>query len=182
MTRAGLTQAERNATIMVGRGIDVVFTSPLGRAVTTARIFADAVGAPVTIVEELAEIHHGHFAGLTNDQIRAAHPGALEDRATDKYWWRFPGGESYADSDRRAGQALARIAAHRPRCPLIVSHEMIGRMLLRHLLHLSPDDALGLDQRHDVIYQIDADTARLTRLRPEPLEVGARPTPAAHQG
>jgi broad specificity phosphatase PhoE len=79
-------------------------------------------------------VNHGRMAGLTREEIEASFPGALARRAEDKYRWRFPGGESYADADGRAGTALARIDAAGPRHPLIVSHEMIGRMLLRHLL------------------------------------------------
>jgi len=37
LTRTGVEQANRHAVVLQGRGIDGIFTSPLGRAVTTAR-------------------------------------------------------------------------------------------------------------------------------------------------
>ena len=123
--------------------IDGVFTSPLGRATATAQIFANHTGAPVLVIDELAEVHHGRFAGMTDEDVYALYPGELERRAKDKYGWTFPGGESYADADQRAGHALARAATHRVCRPLIVSHEMIGRMLQRHLLRLDRHEALA---------------------------------------
>ena len=90
--------------------IDAVFSSPLGRAMTTAQVYAAALGLPVVTVDELAEIHHGAMAGLRADEVEAAFPGELSRRAADKYRWRFPGdgGESYADGDVRGRAGAAR--------------------------------------------------------------------------
>jgi probable phosphoglycerate mutase len=155
LTAAGIAQAHRGAATLRGHGVDYVFSSPLGRATATARIFADHTEAPLLVIDELAEVHHGRFAGLTDDDIDAAYPGELARRAQDKYRWTFPAGESYADADRRAARALARIAAHPARRPLIVSHEMIGRMLQRHLLGLDPAEALRRRHPHDAVYAIN---------------------------
>ncbi len=155
LTGEGIEQARRAAIAVTSQGIDGVFSSPLGRAVATARIFADYMGAPLVVIGGLTEIHHGQFAGMTNEEISARYPGALEGRAEDKYRWRFPGGESYADADVRAASALAQVAAHPARRPLIVSHEMIGRMLQRHLLGMDVSDALAAKHPHDVVYVID---------------------------
>jgi len=159
LTAAGLAQAHRHAKTLTGFDLDAIFTSPLGRASTTAAIIAEAVGLPVTVVDELAEVHHGDFTGLTNADIALRHPNAARERAKDKYNWRFPNGESYADADFRAAKALALIA-QQSRKPLIVSHEMIGRMLLRNLLAEEPAEALRRNQPHDVIYIVDG--GRLT--------------------
>jgi broad specificity phosphatase PhoE len=83
----------------------------------------------------------------------------------DKYHWTFPGGESYADADIRAGDALARIGRHPKRRPLVVSHEMIGRMLQRHLLGLDPHQVLTQTHPNDVIYQIDPNAIARHELR-----------------
>lgn len=165
LTTAGVAQAAENASLLDGRGIDVVFASPLGRATRTASIIAGVLDRPVVVVSDLAEIDHGRFAGLTNDEIRSSCPGALEARANDRYEWRFPDGESYADADRRAGRALELIASRHPQRPLLVSHEMIGRMLLKQLAGLAPSAALATDQPHNVIYEIGPERASVKRLR-----------------
>jgi broad specificity phosphatase PhoE/shikimate kinase len=155
LTPVGLEQAHRHAATLETHPIDGIFASPQGRAHTTAEIIGAHLSLPVQIIDELAELHHGSYAGLTNAEINARYPGELASRAADKYEWRFPGGESYADADVRAGQALARIAT---RHPLIVTHEMIGRMLQRHLLDLDPAAALTTTHPQDIVYEIDPST------------------------
>jgi len=145
------------------QAVDAILTSPLGRARRTAEIIGDQLGLAVRIANELTEIHHGDFAGLTDAEIEARFPGALRERSADKYRWRFPGGESYADADLRAAGFLSGLTARRP---LIVAHEMIGRLVQRHLLGLDPASALATAQPNAVIYAIDPLTRTRRDLRP----------------
>ncbi|MBX6749547.1 MAG: histidine phosphatase family protein [Micromonosporaceae bacterium] len=155
LTATGIAQARGHAVALRSEAVDAIFTSPLGRARTTAAIIADGLGLGVVVIDDLAEVHHGHFAGLSNQDIELRYPGELARRAADKYRWRFPGGESYAGAEARAGRALASVSGYPARRPVIVAHEMIGRMLLRHLLGLGPEEALALRQPHDVIIVVD---------------------------
>ena len=107
------------------------------------------------------------MAGMTNEEIERAFPGEMARRSRDKYRWRFPNGESYADADSRAASALRRIAESGGSRPLVVSHEMIGRMLLRNLLGLEPQDALKSGLAHNVIYRIDVHPDYSTRSEPD---------------
>lgn len=146
-------------------GIDTIAASPLGRARTTADVYAAALNLPVAVYQDLAEVDHGAVSGLTNAEIEAAYPDFKAKRAQDKYGLCFPGGESYADADARAARVLAAIAASGARRPLIVAHEMIGRMLLRNLAGLSPEQALATHQPWDVIYRVAPGSApRVDRL------------------
>jgi probable phosphoglycerate mutase len=155
LTIEGLAGARRLGIFVGSLPVDSVFTSPLGRAATTASFAATQLGMSVTIVEDLAELHNGKMAGLTSSEIDQRFPGEMIRRSYSKYEWRFPGGESYADGDRRASAALLQIARYGVQRPLIVSHEMIGRMLLRNLLQLDVADALTWRHPHDVVYQVD---------------------------
>jgi hypothetical protein len=47
----------------------------------------------------------------------------------------------------------------------IVSHEMFGRMSLRHLLGADPTTALGWNQPHDVIYRVDVGSRAVVEVR-----------------
>lgn len=155
LTAAGRRQAARNADALRDSGVDAVFVSPLGRAVATANVIGAALGIRPEVVDDFAEMDHGDLTGLTENEIRAGHAGEWRKRAADRYGWRFPGGESYADVDVRAGRALSHVRRSPARRPLIVSHEMIGRMLLRRLLGLGPARALALTHPHDVVYKVD---------------------------
>lgn len=160
----GLVATGRAAAAVGCLEVDGVFSSPLGRARATAAIYAEALGLRVVIVDELRELDHGAMAGMTNVEIEARYPGQLEERARSPYGWRFPDGESYADVDLRASAALNTIAAIGARRPLVVSHEMIGRMLARNLCGLRVDDALGLSQPPHVLFQVDLADRVLNRL------------------
>jgi broad specificity phosphatase PhoE len=152
LTAYGRRETRRHAAALKPMAIDAIFASPLGRTRETARIFGETLALEPVIVDDLAELDHGAFTGLTNDEIDAGFPGERTKRAAGKYEYRFPGGESYADADIRVGRALSRITGRRP---LLVAHEMVGRMLLRHLLGLDPAAALARTLPHEVVLEID---------------------------
>lgn len=154
LTSTGIAQAHATASIATSLSVDRIFSSPLGRARFTAAIVAAAVGLAVEVVDELREVDHGDFAGLTNDEIDVRHPGALAERAARKYTWRFPNGESYRDADIRARRVLDHVQAAGSRAPLLVTHEMVGLMILRRLLNLTPEAALKRSLPHGRILEV----------------------------
>jgi broad specificity phosphatase PhoE len=165
LTLDGLRHAQTTANLMTAMNADRVFSSPLGRARTTAAVIASSLALPVDVIDDLREVHHGRIAGLTDTEIEQGHPQVATDRARDKYRYRYPGGESYADADRRAEHALRQIATTGTRRPVIVAHEMIGRMLVRNLLNLDPQTALGFSHPHDVIYRVSIAERQADQIR-----------------
>jgi broad specificity phosphatase PhoE len=166
LTEGGIAEIQRVAERIRSLPVDGVFSSPLGRAVATAQICAEALGQTITSVDDLRELDHGEMAGLTNEEIERAFPGEMARRSLNKYEWRFPEGESYADADVRAASALRRIVQSGLCRPLAVSHEMIGRMLLRNLLGVEPEEALKLRLHHGVIYRIDVESRTVVEITP----------------
>jgi len=166
LTESGMAEVRRVAERIESLPIDGVFSSPLGRAVATAQAYAQVLQQPITTIDDLRELDHGVMAGMTNEEIERAFPGEMARRSLDKYRWRFPSGESYADVDLRAASALRQIAESGGFRPLVVSHEMIGRMLLRNLLGLEPQDALKSGLAHNVIYRIDVESKTVVEITP----------------
>lgn len=163
LTKRGRLQAQALRSTVESLVVDAVFASPLGRAAVTAKICAERLELPVVTIEELAEVHPGERAGLTSEEFDQRFPGELDRRAADKYRYRYPGGESYADARERAGTALRRIEEAGVRSPLVVSHEMIGRMLVCQLMDMDPNVAIGWVQPHCLIYGVDVLNRRLRR-------------------
>jgi broad specificity phosphatase PhoE len=166
LTPEGVRQVQRNAAAVRGEPVDALFASPMGRARASAAAFAAALGLPMRVLDELAEVDHGELSGLTSAEKTAAWPGLAEARERDKYFFRFPGGESYADADARAARALARIAGSEARAPLLVSHEMIGRMLMKNLAGLDSAQALRLNHPSDVVYKVRPTLGTIEPLAP----------------
>ncbi|WP_217183778.1 histidine phosphatase family protein [Streptomyces sp. AC495_CC817] len=161
LTDDGIAQAEAIAERLRDRSIRTVCTSPLGRALHTATIIADRCGAELVEIAELAEIDHGRMAGMTWDEIDLAFPSAREDRAANRYGWAFPGGESYAQARARARLALSACGWAAEGTPLLVSHEMIGRMLRAEMRGLDSVSALALRHPQGVVFEIDRAQERM---------------------
>jgi broad specificity phosphatase PhoE len=154
LTEAGRFSAQRVGSILSELDADALFSSPLGRAWHTAQIIDASLGLGVQSEADLSEIDHGDLAGLTNEEIERSNPGLLAERRSCLYEWRFPGGESYSDGDLRAAAALRRIEAAPARRPVLVTHEMIARMLVRNLLGLATKDTLSQTFAQGTVYQI----------------------------
>lgn len=161
LTDEGRGQAHALAARLVGTGVLTVCSSPLGRAWQTAVIIAQRIGADLIEVPELAEVDHGELAGMTWDEIDEAYPTAREERAANRYGWAFPGGESYAQARARARKALSSCGWASEGVPLLVSHEMIGRMLRAELRGLDASSALALRHPHGVVFEIDRTSERM---------------------
>ncbi|MFT4258644.1 histidine phosphatase family protein [Microbacterium sp.] len=161
LTAEGIRQAEAVAEKLAGAAILTICSSPLGRALRTALIIAERLGAELIEVPDLAEVHHGDLAGLTWDEIDERHPGARQERAANRYGWAFPGGESYAQARTRARRALSACGWAATGAPLLVSHEMIGRMLRAELRGLDAAHALALRHPHGVVFEIGNGVERM---------------------
>ena len=104
LTALGQVQARQTAETMRGRGVQRLLCSPLGRAQHTARVVAVAVGLPVEVDAELAEISIGRWEGLTRQEVDEHYPGerARRMRGKDRLSYRYAGGESLTEILERA--------------------------------------------------------------------------------
>ncbi|MGH3689117.1 MAG: histidine phosphatase family protein [Microbacterium sp.] len=161
LTEEGIAQAQAIAERVADAGVRTVCSSPLGRAMQTSIIIADRIGAALVEVPELTELDHGELAGKTWDEIDDAYPTAREERAANRYGWAFPGGESYAQARARARKALSSCGWASDGAPLLVSHEMIGRMIRAELRGLDASSALALRHPHGVVFEIDGRSERM---------------------
>lgn len=161
LTADGLAQARSAAEHLIGAGIRTVCSSPLGRALRTAVVIAERIGADLIEVPDLTEVDHGVMAGMTWAEIERDHPGTREERAANRYGWRFPGGESYAQARTRARRALSECGWSSTGAPLLVTHEMISRMLRAELRGLDPAHALALRHPLGVVIDVDGDVERV---------------------
>jgi broad specificity phosphatase PhoE len=75
-----------------------VLSSPFARALTTAQLAAEPLGLEVCTDERLRERDFGAFDGMTGTGIRDQYPDEAKRRdLLGKFYYRPPGGESWAD-------------------------------------------------------------------------------------
>ncbi len=143
LDETGLAQADRAARLLAALRPDLIVSSDLIRAASTAAALARVAGLDVVLDKDLRERHGGSWEGLTDTEIRDRYPQA---HAT----WTPPDGESsQVVSDRvaaalhHAAAAVAEQAAGRDGLAVVVSHGAALRMGMSRLLGM-PDDLFGV--------------------------------------
>lgn len=171
LTPTGDGQA-RSAAAILNREIDdldsyVFYCSPLGRARRTAEIICEALlYDPARIIFDplLQEYSWGDWQGMTMAEMDQARPGAVAERARDKWNFKPPGGESYA---LLAARVDAWIQQHkREQNMIVVSHAAAGRVLRGRLLGLPPGETLNLETTQGVVFRCSP--GKIDRLEPTP--------------
>ena len=114
-------------------GIEVVFTSDLGRAVETAELAFAGSGLPVVQDQRLRECNYGEL-----NRHPVAEIDAERLRRTDTP---FPGGESYRDVVERTRGFLADLTRQDAARVLVIAHSA-NRWAIQHLLEGTPLDQL----------------------------------------
>jgi broad specificity phosphatase PhoE len=121
LNESGREQARELAASLVGRAIDVVYSSDLIRAHETARIVAERLGLPVGADVGLREVDVGDWSGRAHDEVRGVDPEGFRRWQEGGKGW--SGGESYEEMGARVVGTVLRIAERHPgETILIVSH------------------------------------------------------------
>lgn len=89
-----------------------LYSSPLGRAWTTAQGVAEALSLPIHPEADLREYDVGIFSGKTPDEIAIDHPDAAAGFARDRDWDQVPGAEPLSSRARRAERLVANLFSH----------------------------------------------------------------------
>jgi len=121
----GIAQARRLAHDLAGAGIDVLYSSPLKRALETARILAQTLHVPLYTDPRLMEIHQGKWEGRLRSEIVEQYPILFQQWLTDPWTVSPPGGESLRDVQARVYAAVEEIVArHRGQTIGLVTHRI----------------------------------------------------------
>lgn len=126
---AGEAAARELGDRLGGRSYDLVLSSPLRRALDTARL----AGFEPRVDDRLREMDYGEYEGITTAQIR--------ERRPDWDLWRdgAPGGETAADVGRRMDDLIAWVRAQEPGRVLAFGHGHALRVLTARWLGLPPE-------------------------------------------
>jgi 2,3-bisphosphoglycerate-dependent phosphoglycerate mutase len=151
LSSKGEEEARAAGEKLRGRRIDLLYTSPLKRAIDTATIALDAAGiAPPLTVRDAAlnERMYGDLQGLNKAEAAARWGDAQVKLWRRSYDVRPPGGESLADT---AARVLPYWDAHilpdlrAGKNVLVVAHGNSLRALVMHLDGLSREQVLELE-------------------------------------
>ncbi len=156
LSDTGRSQAEalgrHLAALPEGERPTAVLSSPFARALTTAQLATAGLGVRVRTDERLRERDFGAFDGMTGAGIREHFPDEARRRdLLGKFYYRPPGGESWADVALRLRSLLA-TEALRLDCErlVIVAHQAVI-MVFRYVLEeLTEQELLTADRDEQV--------------------------------
>lgn len=154
LSDTGLEQAERLADYLSAEKIDVVYSSPLQRAVRTAGPIARRQGLEVNVVENLNDIHVGAWQGLTKQEVIEEYPELYRGWVDNPDQVRLPGGESLADVRSRVMPFIEDTVLRSGEGKVVlVSHRAVSKVLICALLGLA----------NSSFWNIKLDTGGITR-------------------
>jgi broad specificity phosphatase PhoE len=136
-------QARALAAAVADAGLAAIWCSPLRRARETAEIVGAAVGVVPRVDERLAESHRGAWEGRLWRDIEREDPDGWAAWLRAGPAFRFPGGESLDEHQRRVLAALDDVRSG-PQPALVISH---GGTIRAIAAAAHPD---GLDAFHAI--------------------------------
>ena len=136
LTEQGKEQAKHLAEALKPLSISAIISSPLERAVETARYLAEGRGLTIQLDPDLMDLNSGPWAGqiaetlLANDPTRLAF---IRDPTVAP-----PGVESFPELEARVVATVQRWLANEASgpCPAFVTHDDVIKVLIAHYIGL----------------------------------------------
>lgn len=133
----GRRQAEAVALALKGEEIAAIYSSPLKRALDTARALARHHSMEVVPVDDLQELDVGDLDGLTFTEMRERHGEFLRLWTEDIAGQIFPGGGCMRDLQGTACASIELMAARHPQgMVVVVSHNFAILSIICKLLEI----------------------------------------------
>jgi broad specificity phosphatase PhoE len=136
----GVRQAELLGKYLSNWQLEAIYSSPLRRALDTANMVARYQKAGVTTAEGLTDLDYGEWQSLPEREVKMLYPALLNEWHISPHKVIMPGGESLEDVRTRAVEAVNGILPKHQGNVLVVSHRVVIKVLVCHLL--------GLDNSH----------------------------------
>jgi alpha-ribazole phosphatase/probable phosphoglycerate mutase len=156
LSEFGQKQVEAKLAALSNLRGDVLYASPLKRAMESAAIVGAALRLEPTLAHELREIDFGSFEGLTYEAIEKRYPEEYRlwmERPTEIA---FPHGESFAQVKTRVlGFGASLLKNHQGKTVHVVSHGSINRILVAEALAIPDSLIFRLDQSYASLNIID---------------------------
>src|SRR5271157_5849048 len=110
LSDVGRRQAQLLARRLQPIVFETLYSSPLGRALETARLIGEAIGRKPVVDQRLVELNYGAWEGKTFEEITRATPAIYRAWDADPANMAPPGGESGVQLIERVTPFLADVA------------------------------------------------------------------------
>jgi broad specificity phosphatase PhoE len=136
LNEAGKKQAETIGNSLEKNGIQVIYASPLERAVETAQPLADSLHLKVQIEPDLMEMDAGKLTGIPIQNLKRTKEWKLirKDPVANGY----PGGEDFPSAQKRLWSVITRIRESQPEDAIVAifSHADCIKMIITYAMQM----------------------------------------------
>ena len=144
LTEHGREQGKELAQQLSGKGIQIIFTSPLFRAQETSEEIRKVLDVPVEVVENLRERNnYGVLTGLTKTEAKEKHPADFEKISRDKTYHDVTNSESYEEITSRTLSVFADLLSKNFGTIAIISHGGVISTYVREFLDKGKNTKIG---------------------------------------
>ncbi|MDD6483353.1 MAG: histidine phosphatase family protein [Clostridiales bacterium] len=159
LNAAGLKQADELLGKLREIPFDVIYTSPLQRAIDTITPFIRLRSNTKLVMNYgIIERDFGSWDDMTFGEIKAAYPEEYKLWRDNWLTYRVPGGESDEELFKRTGETVRKILdMHEGERVLIVTHLGAARHIISHLLGFGQEESWHFFLDNTGIAVIDVD-------------------------
>lgn len=156
LNAVGREEASRIGAALQGVNLDAAYSSPLSRAMETARSILEAHRKKPQIAHGLIDIDYGAWQGMPLTEVQEQYPELYQRWREKPHEVAFPGGERLDEVRERALKVLKRICGRHPgKTVLIVSHRVVNKVLLCAVLDLGNEHFWNLKQENCALNLFD---------------------------
>ncbi len=157
LNETGHRQAQAVASRVGAWKPDAIYSSPLKRALQTARPLAKACGREIKPLEAVTDIDYGAWAGHSPEEVAAQHCDLYRTWLETPHLVQFPEGESLEQVRSRAWIAVEEVCtSHAEETVVLVSHVVVNRVLICAVLGLDNSSLWRIAQENGAISIVDA--------------------------
>lgn len=136
LTEKGKKQAQRLAyELKKNYNIDEMYSSPLGRAMSTSKMVSRSIERDIITTECLKEVNFGLFEGKTGKEIETHHGDHWKFWNDDFVNYRLPQGENLIDLLSRIKPLIDNLRTTDKTC-LLVAHSAVIQVAITYLLDI----------------------------------------------
>lgn len=136
LTEKGEKQAKRLAyELKKNYNIDEMYSSPLGRAMSTSKIVSRSIEREIITTDCLKEVNFGLFEGKTGKEIQKDHEDHWKSWNDDFVNYRLPHGENLIDLLSRIKPLIDNLRTTDKSC-LLVAHSAVIQVTITYLLDI----------------------------------------------
>ena len=163
LNEKGREQAKSLAAKLQNISFSKIFSSPLSRALETAKIISLSQDSSITKIDNFSELDQGLLEGLRFNEIKEKFPEFFSEWRSVPGEVRMPGGETLDELQARAWDGVEKIYTKysKEKNPvLVVSHNLAIICILSRILGVTLNDFRKFRQHNASVNIIEHDSMR----------------------